>query len=302
MSIKFKKGVKYHIPNHKEVKLTMYKNFKKVTYVTHKSSNLKNFKKRKGNKFVNLHTGEIRQYAKPNKFKSNEALKRTLNNRARLLLENNFSGGHSEKFLTLTFDNICIDFNDLTRIFNNFWNRLTRYLKKQDLALICLYVKEVHQNGNWHIHALLKETHNKTLFIDIEKLRKIWGLGGVHINSVSSEQDNSDEEINIEKEMLENFAPKVHGLNKLIDYMCKLKSKENVIPSRARAYGIKGNLQMPTSIYKTYKSIYNNELKNSKLKGEGTILLEDDETGKIVNTICTEIWVDDKSNTFKKNK
>lgn len=296
MKIKFEKGQNYHIPFDKEVKIKTYKRFKKVIYVSHKANNLKQLRPIKGKKFVNIKTGNIKAYTQSDKFKSKKSLIRTLEGRVKDLLENNFEGGNSEKFLTLTFDDIAVNFNDLTKLMNNFWRRLKRYCNKKGLSLICLYVKEVHQSGNWHIHVLLKEINNKTLFINIDDLKKIWKNGGVFINPVSSEKDKSDIEINIEKEILEGYAGKTHSFNKLVDYMCKLHSKENVIPSRGRVYGTKGNLQLPKSTHKLYREAYYKDFKNSHLKSENTLNVKDVETNCILNSIHNEIWVEDKPN------
>lgn len=296
MKIKFEKGKNYHIPFNKEVKLKIYKSFKKIIYVSHKANNLKDLKPRKGNKFVNIKTDEIKIYTPTGEFKSNKSLKRTLEGRGKDLLINNFEGGHTEKFLTLTFDDSTVKFNDLTRIYNNFWRRLKRYCNKRNLSLICVYVKEVHKSGNWHIHILLKEVNNKTLFINIDDLKKIWRNGGVFINPVSAEIDSSDKEINIEKEISEGFAGKTHSFNKLVDYMCKLHSKENVIPSRGRVYGTKGNLQLPKSTNKLYGKACNTDLKNDYVDSENTLIVRNAETNSIVNTIHQEIWIQDKPN------
>ena len=296
MKIKFEKGQNYHIPFDKEVKIKTYKRFKKVIYVSHKANNLKQLRPIKGKKYINMETGEIKTYTPSDKFKSDKLLKRSLNGRVKDLLENNFEGGNSEKFITLTFDDIAVNFNDLTKLMNNFWRRLKRYCNKRNLSLICVYVKEVHKSGNWHIHILLKEVNNKTLFINIDDLKKIWRNGGVFINPVSAEIDSSDKEINIEKEISEGFAGKTHSFNKLVDYMCKLHSKENVIPSRGRVYGTKGNLQLPKSTNKLYGKACNTDLKNDYVDSENTLVVRNAETNSIVNTIHQEIWIQDKPN------
>lgn len=296
MEVQFEEGENFHIPYHKTVKLRLFKKSKEVTYVSNRSNNLCFFKKLKGNKFLDTRTGEIRTYTKPNEFKSTKALKRTLNDRCRPLLENNFCGGPSEKFITLTFDNKSTKFKDLSRLYNNFWNKLTRYLKKQGLTLICIYVKETHSDYTWHIHALLKEVHHKTLFISVDKLKEFWSHGGVHINPVSSKVDYTDTEINIEEEMRLNLKPKTHSLNNLIAYMCKLRTKENVIPTSGRVYGKKGNLQSPKTVYDTCENIYKTELNNSHVIDEKTLLLRNKENGCIINVIHKEIWIEDKPN------
>lgn len=302
MKIKFKKGQNFHIPYNKEVKLTRYKRFVKITDVKNKSNNLSKLRKRKNNKYEYIKTGLIKPYSQPSEFKNEKALKRTLNGRLKDLLLHHFCGGYTEKFITLTFDNFTPMFKDLTRFFNNFWDRLTRYCTKQGLSLICVYVKEVHRTGTWHIHALAKEINNKTLFIDINELKRIWGYGGVHINPVSSKIDNSGYEIDIEKEITDGFSGRTHSFNKLVDYMCKTKSKENVIPTRGRVYGTKGNLTLPENINGTYGKFCNNELKNHTIVAENTWILEDTETGKITNKIHTQYLVEDKPNGSKKPK
>ena len=113
---------------------------------------------------------------------------------------------------------------------------------------------------------------------------------------MSAEIDSSDKEINIEKEISEGFAGKTHSFNKLVDYMCKLHSKENVIPSRGRVYGTKGNLQLPKSTNKLYGKACNTDLKNDYVDSENTLVVRNAETNSIVNTIHQEIWIQDKPN------
>lgn len=289
MNIKFEKGQNFHIPYEKDVKLTTYKTFKTVTYVKNKSCNLKYIKREKNNKFRNLKTGEIKSYEKTSEFKSKKALKRTLNNVVRPLLENNFFGGDSEVFITLTF-NKAIKFKDITKDFNNFWKRLARYCRKQSYELACVYVKEIQQNGIWHIHALIKDINNHSLHISRMKLEKIWGNGIIWITRIKNTIEYNSDEINIEKEMYEGFSPKVYSINKVIDYMCKTSTKEDVIPTRGRIHGNKGQLKQPVSIVECYKSIYKRDLNECLFRDEETLVLRNNETGDIVNTIKTEIW------------
>lgn len=301
MAVRFEKGKNYNIPNLAIVKAKQYNSGKvEITYTSHKSNNLAKYKRKSANEYIDTKTNKIKQYEKTSSIKSDKALRRTLNNRVRPLLENNFNGGNNQKFITLTFD-VAPEFEHLERIFTNFWNRLCRYYSKQGLMLACVWVKEIQVKRDvWHIHVLIKEINNKNLFIAWKTLHKIWGLGTVWVNSIISMYDYTSYQIDIEKEMNTLPFANTYSINKVIDYMCKLKSKKDVIPSKGRVYGVKGNLKQPREIIDTYKSIYERNLTQHTLINENTLLVVDMNTDNIFNSIHREIWHGPRPNSEDK--
>lgn len=301
LAIKFEEGENNNIPDEAIVKAKIYNNGKvEVTHTSHRSNNLSKYKKKNANEYIDIETGEIKEYEKPPNFKSDKSLKRTLNNTVRPLLENNFSGGNNEKFITLTFD-IAPRFDELSKIFTNFWNRLCRYYSKQSLILACVWIKEIQiKREVWHIHTLIKEINNKNLFIEWKTLHKIWGLGNVWVNSIISMYDYTSYQINIEKEMNTLPLANAHSLNKIIDYMCKLKSKKGIIPSKGHVYGIKGNLKQPDENVDNFKNICERYLTQHLLVNENTLLVRDKDTDNIYNRIHKQTWLGPKPNNEDK--
>ena len=298
MGRKFKNGKNYNIPKKEVVKVEEYsRGITKVTYTTNKSNNLLDYKRKKGNKYTDFRTGEIKKY-KANPIKSTANLKRSLNNTVRPLLENNFFGENNEVFITLTYAEPMNKFLQLSKDYDRFWRRLCNKYKNSELA--CIYVKEMQEERqSWHIHSLIKDTNNKTLHIPYDFLYRIWGLGNVWINKLFSMYDYMSYEINIEKEMKNLPFGNVHSYNKVIDYMCKLKTKENVFPTGGKIHGKKGKLKGPVKSKMTYDEAYKDKLKNSYLFGENTLLVIDDCSNHILNSIHKEFWIKKQFNDNK---
>lgn len=95
----------------------------------------------------------------------------------RQLITDNFSGGDTDLFLTLTYAD---QHNDPNRIHNDlkrFWLRLKyKYPTLKYIAIV-----EPHASGNFHIHMLLSDTTGQPLYIPYDELRDIWGLGMIEI-------------------------------------------------------------------------------------------------------------------------
>lgn len=288
--MKFKKGKNYHIPRNKDVKVTRFKDgTARITYVKTKNTNLSRYR-RKGNKMLDTKTGKNKEFVLP-KFKPDRTIKRTMKETVMPLLKNNFRGGNNELFVTLTFKEEMNDFNELNKIFNNFWNRLC--YQYNDLDLVCLYVKEMQQNrASWHYHFLMKEQNGKYLYIPNEQMQKIWGLGLTKTNRVTSADEYLHTEIDEETDMLDTFnisSGRFH-IGKVIDYMCKLRTKSGEIPSNGRIHGKKGILKAPEVRKMTYREANNTILKDATLIKEDTLLLIDEEDKHIMNSIHNEEW------------
>ena len=205
MGIKFKKGENYNISKYAIVKTTRYNNGTiKIRYTNNTSSNLSNYQKLNKYEYLDKKTGEILEYNK-SEIKSKENIKRTMNNKVRPILENNFWGGNNELFVSLTFSNDMQDFNELPKYFDNFWKRLTRKYKNTfDLA--CVYVKEMQMKRNcWHYHVMLKEVNKNNLYIDCTDLYRIWKYGNITVSRIWSGNAYSYKRINEEKRMEDEF-------------------------------------------------------------------------------------------------
>lgn len=296
MGIKFKKGENYNISKYAIVKTTRYNNGTiKIRYTNNTSSNLSNYQKLNKYEYLDKKTGEILEYNK-SEIKSKENIRRTMNNKVRPILENNFWGGNNELFVSLTFSNDMQDFNELPKYFDNFWKRLTRKYKNTfDLA--CVYVKEMQMKRNcWHYHVMLKEVNKNNLYIDCTDLYRIWKYGNITVSRIWSGNAYSYKRINEEKRMEDEFflSKKDHNIKNVIDYMCKLKSKEGYIPANGKIYGIKGknHLLQPVNDIEVYEKVYNEIADTHILGNELTLLLENTKTGNIIKNIHTQLWVE----------
>ena len=138
---------------------------------------------------VNIKTGEITEIhhiesrADP---KNYESLRATFK-RLKRLIGANFTGGHSELWLTLTYrDSPMTDSNRLYEDFKRFMRRL-RNLTKKTLAYIV--VIEPQASGSLHAHVLMKTLDKSTLYIPNADVAKAWGQGFVNVRRLK-DSDN----------------------------------------------------------------------------------------------------------------
>lgn len=294
MGIIFEKGENYNIPKKSKVKTIRYRNEKiKIKYISKRNKHLSNYKKLNKLEYLDKKTGEILQYNIA-QIKSKENIRKTINNKVRPLLENNFFGGRNELFISLTFKNDVSDFNELTDYFNNFWKRITRKYKNR-YTFACLYVKELQVERNcWHYHLTLKDVNGKHLFITGDDLYKIWRHGNIAVSRIWSGNEFWYKEIDEEKRFQNDFflSKQDHNIKNVIDYMCKLKSKEGYIPAGGNIYGIKGKKYIipPVEKYEIIENVYDEIEDTHILDYELTLLLKSTYTGNIVGQIHTQEW------------
>ena len=170
---RFIRGKNYLIPKNDIVKASRYT--KGRTKITHniksnmsKGNNLISYSRQPGNTYIDPKTGKPKAY-KTTAIKTNENLKRSLNNTVRPLLENHFFGGNNEVFVTLTYAQTMSDLLQLTVDYDRFWRRLCNAYSQLELA--CIYVKEIQQDRySWHIHSIIKEVNGKYLHIPFDPL------------------------------------------------------------------------------------------------------------------------------------
>lgn len=294
MEIRFEKGENCSISDNTEVNITTYQNGKvKVKDIGHKNTKIGNLRKGKNNTYIDIETGEIKEYKKM-EFKTTKNIRRCINTRIRPLLENNFFGGKNEIFVTFTFTKDMPDFNKVSCYFDKFWKRLTRkYAGTYNLA--CVYVKELQQTRNsWHIHTLIKDLDGKELFIPRDTMIKIWKYGtSVGISRVLSGIDTSYDIINEEKRLNENFfiSTEKRHISKLINYMCKLYTKDVLIPSSGKLYGVKGGLNPPEKQVMQYGELYKKIQDTHRLVDEETLVLRETESNNIINYVHNQKWI-----------
>lgn len=153
-------------------------NISKILSLTHKNNKC-SIKKINKDEYIYLDTGEILKCNHiENRSQNINTVRYSISN-LRNLINNNFTGGKNELWVTLTFGKYKIyNPKDLYPIFKKFIQRLRYNFKELNLDYI--YVPEPHEKGDWHIHLLLKA--DKPLYIENSKLNEIWSYGFVKVN------------------------------------------------------------------------------------------------------------------------
>lgn len=140
-------------------------------------------RKLNADEYVELSTGEIKQYQHiENRSQSYKSLRATFK-KLRYLINNNFSGRKNELFITLTYEENMQDTKRLYEDMKNFMKRL-KYQFKNSTTVDYLSVVEPQQRGAWHVHLLLKFNDLASVFIPNNELEGIWGHGFVKIKRV----------------------------------------------------------------------------------------------------------------------
>lgn len=223
--------------------------------------------------YLDLNTGEIKKYNLNNSV-SIKDIKRKVKKYEELVLYN-FSGGRNELFITLT----CRDkITDISVIKNRYKNFLER-LKKDYNKIECIALFETTANSYWHIHLFIKSSTSSELYIPHQELLNYyWGYGAVHIiknlntfKSLGHSKDSRQEKI----ERLTEF-PKG----------CRMYSKTRGIKTPP-----KERIQ-----YKDCPEYNSNDYSVTKAE---TYIVRNENTDKIVNTITTIMY---KNNKPKKEK
>lgn len=140
-------------------------------------------RKLNADEYVELSTGEIKQYQHiENRSQSYKSLRATFK-KLRYLINNNFCGRKNELFITLTYKENMTDTKRLYEDMKNFMKRL-KYQFKNSTTVDYLSVVEPQQRGAWHVHLLLKFNDLSSVFIPSSELASLWGHGFVKIKRV----------------------------------------------------------------------------------------------------------------------
>lgn len=160
---------------------TVYKtgNITEIITPHHRNECLKKIRRLSKTQYVDLETGEVKEYKQSiNKSDNVQNVQRSLAN-LRRIINLNFTGEDSERFLTLTYSTLMTDTNKLYRDFKNFISKLRKLYPVEYVV-----VAEPQQSGSWHLHVLLKSMAIKRLHIPIEVLSELWNHGYFHIEKV----------------------------------------------------------------------------------------------------------------------
>lgn len=160
---------------------TVYKtgNITEIITPHHRNECLKKIRRLSKTQYVDLETGEVKEYKQHNNRGNNiQGVQRSLAT-LRRIINLNFTGSNSECFLTLTYSNVMTDTNKLYKDFKNFIAALRRHYPVEYIA-----ISEPQRSGSFHLHILLKSPTFKKLRIPIETLSELWTHGFSHIEKL----------------------------------------------------------------------------------------------------------------------
>lgn len=152
-----------------------------------------NIKKLDKDRYVDISTGEIKEFEhSENRQQSYNSLRQTFK-RLRYLINANFIGKPNELHITLTYQENMSDAKQLYKDFEKFMKRL-KYSYRNDSSIDYLSVVEPQERGAWHCHLLIRFNDLDSVYIpnkfDKDRnlidapLYEMWGKGWVTIKSL----------------------------------------------------------------------------------------------------------------------
>lgn len=166
------------------VKVTTMKHIVEIQYLE-KVNTEAHIRKLDSERYVDLRTGDIREFVRTdNRGQGENSLRKTFN-RLRELINTNFTGSPQELFITLTYrgDLQTRDTKKVYSDFKNFIDRL-RYKYKDVSTIDYINVLEPHASGNFHMHVLMRFNDVTSIYIPNSELADIWGNGYVTVQSL----------------------------------------------------------------------------------------------------------------------
>lgn len=165
------------------VKVTRAKHIVEIQYME-KMNTVSNIKKIDRDSYIDLRTGEIKEFVHSENRKQNYNSLRQTFKKLRYLINNNFEGKGNELHVTLTYKDNMTDTKRLYSDFDKFMKKL-KYKYKKLSSIDYISVIEPQERGAWHSHLLLRFNDFEDVFIKNKELRDIWGQGYVTIKSLN---------------------------------------------------------------------------------------------------------------------
>lgn len=172
------------------VTLTKMNHISEIQYME-KRNNSVSIKKLNKHEYVDLNTGEIKEYNHiENRQESYNSLRQTFK-KMRYLINNNLEGKSNELHCVLTYAENMTDPKQLYKDTKNLLDKIRR--KYGDIDYIC--IPEPQERGAWHNHLLIRFNNLEKIYIPNkfdEKTKKpidaplfdMWGQGWVKINTL----------------------------------------------------------------------------------------------------------------------
>ncbi|MGM9551073.1 MAG: hypothetical protein ACI3XA_02345 [Clostridia bacterium] len=257
-------------------------NVVEVITSNHIPDNLNKFRKVSKTTYVDTNTGEVKQYKKiDNRSYNLNGVQRSLA-KLRRIINLNFVGDNSERFLTLTYSYLMVDSEKIYKDFKSFVKALRKYHSIEYIAIV-----EPQSSGSFHIHALLKSFTEKNLDIEADLLDKLWHHGIYHI-----------ERLPFKHNFGAYFAVRVTDL--YVDYKESntTKTPKSIIkggrlhfyPPGFRIYRCSRGIKKTTAIRMTYGEVkaLTNNMKLCYSSSKQIVDVDDDGNKQILNIINYE--------------
>jgi hypothetical protein len=168
------------------VKVTTMNHIVEVQFMEKVNSEA-HIRKLNANEYVDLKTGEVKEFEKTeNRSQGTNSLRKTFN-RLRELINTNFEGASNELFVTLTYRGE-LQTNDTKTVYEDFKNFMKRlkYKYKNTTTIDYINVLEPHATGNFHMHVLMRFNDLENIYIPNAEFAEIWGNGFVQIQSLKN--------------------------------------------------------------------------------------------------------------------
>ena len=267
-NIYFERGENYQIPDKAKVTVTDYDYKVEVKRSWRRQKNLRRYKRIEKNHFMDLQTGEIKKYKNKNKFKTNNEITKAMKELKELILYN-FKGNPNELFITFTCEENITNLKEIKRYMKYFIKRLKRKYDKKKFEYI--YKFEKMKNGRWHIHLLIKDTKNKSLYIKNSEIEKIWKKGLTKTKRISKENP-------------------INGKNGIAGYMAKLTQLKEV-PIGEKLFIKSRGIKKPKKEEMFYEEAEKKVKDDYDLIYEKTTLVKSKSTNKIINSHKKEVYM-----------
>ena len=190
-----------------------------------------------------------------------------------------FPGSVKEIFVTLTCKEDVTDISIIKDYYGNFIKELKQKTKFNQIEHIGLF--EQTAEGCWHIHAFIKTTDKKRLFIPQKELRKIWGHNGVYVmqnlNTMQTLRHSKDKR----EERLERFR---------------------YFPKGERMYNKSKGITSPPKEKLLYGECAEAKSDEYKTISNKTYIIRNGKTYEIMNAVTTQMFKRVKTSTSQQKQ
>ncbi len=259
----------HYISADKIVYRTDLGNTSKIVSMSHQNTSSSCIKKLNKYEYLDLTTGE-RKYYDLDKPVSIKDIKRKVRKYEEIVIYN-FQGGKNELFITLT----CRDKITDLKVIKDRYKEFLKNIQTDYKGLECIALFETTSNSYWHIHLFIKSITSNVLHIPHQDLlEKYWTYGAVHIirnfntfKNLGHSKDNRQEKL----ERLTSF------------------------PKGCRLYSKTKGIKIPPKEKKQFKDCPEFKSSDYSITSADTYMIRNEENDKIVNTITTLMYRNNKS-------